>query len=346
MKVLIYGEFSGYGESLAEGFKANGWVAEVFSPNGDSFKAIDSSLKLNSKFPLIKIFELIGLIPTFCKFDKILITNPSFFSIFKGAGIIPLLMFILFKKELYLICCGDDVEYIRYGESGSILKYIYTNIKYPKKRYFSRKIDLFVNYLCAKFSNKIIPVMYDYEVAWKASQFSHKVTNVIPLACFVKPTPSIKPVDYNCIRILHGINRPSVKGSDRIINALNKLKEEFSNVAIYLPERLTRQDYLALFENVDIAIDQAKCHSYGMNAIYSMMYGHVVLAPADEYFNKSIGVQDNPVISIEYDEMFIYEKLKELVISRNLDQIKVETQKFAYKHHECTNIALRFIQVM
>ena len=346
MRVLIYGEFSGYGESLARGFKTNGWEAEVFSPNGDSFKEIDSALRLTSRFSLIKIFQLMCLIPTFCNFDKILITNPSFFSIFKGAGIIPLLIFLVLKKDLYLICCGDDVEYVKSGENGTVKKYIYSGVKYPKKKYFSRRLDVLVNHLCASYAKKIIPVMYDYEIAWKNSIFFEKLTKTIPLACFVEPKPRVKPVDYNCINILHGVNRPSVKGTDKIISALDKLKKEFSNIVIHCPVRLKKQDYLSLFDKIDIAIDQSKGHSYGMNAIYSMMYGHIVLAPADENFNSSFGIHDNPIIAIEYDEDYIYEQLKKLIISRNLDQLKMATQEFAFKHHDCNKVALQFMALM
>ncbi len=36
--VLIYGEYSGYGKSLADGFKQLGYKSEVFSFSGDGFK--------------------------------------------------------------------------------------------------------------------------------------------------------------------------------------------------------------------------------------------------------------------------------------------------------------------
>lgn len=342
MNILIYGEFSGYGKSLSKGFEALGYNCEVFSPNGDGFKKIESSLTLKSKSIFFKIIELMLLIPSLSKFDKILIMNPSFFSIFKGFGIFPLLFFILKRKDLYLICCGDDVEYIRAGENGIISKYIYESSLYPKAKYFKRKLDFFVNYLCGRYSKFIVPVMYDYEVAWKTSNFREKVTNVIPLACHVEAIHNYKATDYNEINILHGINRPDVKGSAKIISALQRIAKDFNNVIIHLPEQLPQKDYLDMFKKIDIAIDQCKCHGYGMNAIYSMMNAHIVLAPSDEFYLESLGLKSSPVISIKFDEDDIYEKLSSLIKRQDLDLIKLDTKKYADEIHNCQTIAKMF----
>ncbi|MGU5623148.1 hypothetical protein ACV1CY_07410 [Aeromonas caviae] len=339
MKILIYGEYSGYGESLSKGFEELGYHAEVFSPNGDGFKEIESSLKLKSKKAIFKLFELWCLIPRLSRFDKIIIMNPSFFSIFKGFGLLPLLFFVAMKKDLYLLCCGDDVEYIRAGDKELIAKYVYESVSYPKRKYFGRKLDFFVNYLCAKYSKFIIPVMYDYEVGWKSSKFREKVTKVIPLACYFDPEYISKTTNYKEINILHGINRPQVKGSSVIIRALNRISDEFDNVKVHLPERISQKDYFKIFKDVDIAIDQCKCHGYGMNAIYSMMHGHIVLAPADDLYNRSLDLSDNPVVSIEFDEEVIYSKLKMLLNRRDLDEIKQRTKKFANDIHQSKKVS-------
>ncbi|HIF9507232.1 TPA: hypothetical protein ACX6SZ_003674 [Photobacterium damselae] len=346
MKILIYGEFSGFGKSLAHGFEQLGWHSSVFSPNGDSFKKIDSSFTLKSKNVIGKVIELIMLIPTLGKYEKILIMNPSFFSIFKGIGILPLIYFILKKKEMYLICCGDDVEYIKSGKEGIVKKYIYTGVKYPSKNYFKRPLDIFVSKLCAKYSKLIIPVMYDYEVAWKESVYSNKVTKVIPLACLVSPKPAIKPIDYKKIQILHGINRPSVKGTDVILKVLKRIENEYDNVKVHTPERLTQQEYLSLFSEIDISIDQCKCHGYGMNAIYSMMHGHIVLAPADNCFNESLNIKNNPIVSISSDENMIYSQIKNLLECISLEKLKEETQEFGYYMHSPSKVALEFLEII
>lgn len=344
MKILIYGEYSGYGKSLAIGFRELGHEASVFSPNGDGWKKLDSDFSLSEKNKLGKIKELCKLIPIFLKFDVVYMMNPDFFK-FKLLGPLVLLLFKIRRIKLFLLCCGDDCEYIRAGEAGVMEKFIFSGVDYPVKNYFKTAQDKIVNYLCAKAADKIIPTMYDYAAPWKASRFSNKVTDVVPLACHVKNIDGIKPTDLASITIMHGINRRDVKGTDVILAALNRTKNEFCNVVVYTPEKLSQSEYLRLFSNVDISIDQCKCHSYGMNAIYAMLHGHVVLAPADEDHCASFGISQTPVVSISNSEDDIYQKLKMLIISsEDLDKRKKETLDYAVRYHNPASVCSRLLK--
>lgn len=343
MKVLIYGEYSGYGKSLAIGFRDLGYEAVVFSPNGDGWKKIDSDIGLSSYNKFCRLKELFFLIPRFLKFDVVYIMNPTFFN-FKLLGPLILFLFKIKRVKIYLLCCGDDVEYIRAGESGSLDKFVFDSVKYPSNKYFKRVEDKVVNYLCARLATKIIPTMYDYELPWKLSRFSHKVTNVIPLACHVKSIDSIKKTDLTSIKIMHGINRRDVKGTDFILSALKRIEADFNNVVVYTPEKLSQSDYLRLFSEVDISIDQCKCHSYGMNAIYAMLHGHVVLAPADVNHCISLNILSSPVISISADESVIYDAIKNLILNKEkIDDIKHESYDHARMLHSPLNVCKKLI---
>ncbi|EPF2930950.1 hypothetical protein ACSL9C_003880 [Vibrio navarrensis] len=338
MKILIYGEYSGYGKSLAVGFRELGHVAAVFSPNGDGWKKLDSDFGFSAQSKLGKLKELFKLIPVFLKFDAVYIMSPSFFS-FKLLGPLILLLFKIKRIKLFLLCCGDDVEYIKAGESGIIKKFVFSGVDYPVASYFKTRPEKIINYLCAKAADKIIPTMYDYQAPWINSQFNYKVTEVVPLACHVENIPKIKPTNIKVIKIMHGINRPDVKGTEVILAALRRIEKEFSNVVIYTPEKLSQSEYLKIFSEIDISIDQCKCHSYGMNAIYAMMHGHVVMAPADEKHCDSFNVPQTPVVTINNDESDIYHKLKVLILSaEKLDKIKYETFEYAVKYHKPVNV--------
>ncbi|WMB74455.1 hypothetical protein RA178_07540 [Shewanella oncorhynchi] len=342
MKILIYGEFSGYGKSLAMGFRELGHEAAVFSPDGDGWKKLSSDYSFSAKTKLGKLRELFKLIPVFLKFDAAYIMNPSFLS-FKLLGPLMLLLFKVKGIKLFLLCCGDDVEYIKAGESGIISKFVFAGVDYPTIKYFKTIPEKIINYLCAKTADKIIPTMYDYQAPWRASRFNHKLTEVVPLACYVQNTPKIKHTNITAIKIMHGINRRDVKGTDVILAALKRIENEFSNVEIFTPEKLSQPEYLKLFAEVDISIDQCKCHSYGMNAIYAMLHGHVVLAPADEKHCASINITTLPVVSISNDEEDIYQKLKKLILSAEyLDKLKKETVDYAVRYHKpeivCKNL--------
>jgi len=342
VKILIYGEYSGYGKSLATGFKSLGHEASVFSPNGDGWKKITSEFTLPSATNFGKLMDLIKLIPKFVQFEVVLITNPQFFN-FKLLGPIILWLFKLKKLKLYLLCCGDDVEYIRAGESKKIKKFIFNGVEYPKNNYFKRLEDKFINYICANAALKIIPTMYDYQLPWSTSEFSGKLTEVIPLACDAKPVSEIKKINMESIKIMHGINRADVKGSSYILAALEQIEKEFENVVIYTPEKLPQNRYLELLSQVDISIDQCKCHSYGMNAIYAMLNGHIVMAPADEYHNKSFCINSSPIISIDANSDNIYLKIKNLICNYDLDGIKKDTLEYAKYFHSPLNVCKKIL---
>ncbi|QEZ93970.1 glycosyltransferase [Proteus sp. CD3] len=341
--VLIYGEYSGYGKSLVKGFLEIGYTAQVLSFSGDGFKKINTGMQLKGKNKLIKLISLFLLIPKILSYKNILVMNPDFFKpIFLGPLIFLLLK--LMNKNIILLCCGDDVEFIKQGKLGNIENWPYTDIELPKKNYFNRRVDILTNYVISSSSRKIIPVMYDYYKAWSLSQYKDKLTETIPLACDgnVKKINK-KNFDKEKIVIMHGINREGFKGSKVIKQALQKIEEKYKDkVEILFPEKLPLTEYLQLMEKVDIAIDQTKSNSYGMNAIYSMLSGHVVLAPANELFQSNIKISNCPIISINNTPDSIIDALEKLILAP--DQIyskKLETQQYAIKLHNCKSIAIK-----
>lgn len=339
--VLIYGEFSGYGKSLVKGFRELGYNAEIFSFSGDGFKKISNGLTLDDGSKVRKLFSIIKLIPKILKYKNILIMNPAFFNI----QLLGPLIFLLLKvtnKNVILLCCGDDVEFIKQGKSNNIPNWPYADIGLPQKNYYNRFIDIFTNYLVATFSNKLIPVMYDYHKAWSLSKFSSKLTKTIPLACDGEVKEIIKK-DYNKekIVIMHGINREDFKGTKIVREALSEIKKIHGDkIEILMPEKLPLCEYLKLMDTVDISIDQTKSNSYGMNAIYSMLSGHVVLAPANKLFRKDLNLDNCPIISINNKVESIVSALDDLINHNDIIYgLKKETQNYAIRIHDCKIIA-------
>ncbi|EKN4261932.1 hypothetical protein [Escherichia coli] len=333
--VLIYGEYSGYGKSLVKGFRELGYSAEVFSFSGDGFKQLKSGLILHGNNRLTKLLSLITLLPKILKYKNILVMNPGFFN-FTWLGPLILLLFKATNKNIILLCCGDDVEFIKRGKSGEVPNWPYIDIPLPKKKYYSRKVDLFINYIVASSANKIVPVMYDYSKAWRLSRFSHKVTETIPLACDGDlQTIPLKNFSNEKIVIMHGINREGFKGTKIIKKALSEIEKKYGDrVQIILPEKLPFAEYLKVMESADIAIDQTKGNSYGMNAIYSMFAGHVVLAPANDMFKRDLSVKNCPIITINNSEDSIYQQLSLLINNYSLiNKLKYETQSYALTTH-------------
>jgi hypothetical protein len=345
--ILIYGEYSGYGRSLVKGFKALGLDAAVFSPNQDGWKQLETDIFLEGETRIRKLMSLIFKLPELIRYKKVFIMNPEFFN-FKLLGPLVLACMVLKRRDIYLLCCGDDVEYIKRGKDKTLNNWVYKNVDLPRTKYYQKISDKLINYMCAKAAIKIIPVMYDYEFCWKKSKFEKKVTEVIPLACDgVDESFEIKKVDKKVsIVIMHGINRKDVKGSDEIIKALKIISKEYSNVKIELPEKLTQKDYLRLLNNVDISIDQCKSNSYGMNGIYCMLKGHILLSSSTELSVSSLAGGNSPVVNICEDASDIAEQLRKLLSLDSLYELKVKSRDYALSIHSPQIIASKIMEVI
>ena len=337
--VLVFGDYSGYGKSLVKGFRMIGYHSDVLSFGGDGFKKIEGDLNFFSNNRLYKLINFIKLIPKILSYKNILIMNPVFLD-FRFLG--PLIIFLakIKKTRLILLACGDDVEFIKQGIKGNLVNWPYCDCELPSKKHFQSNRQLIIHKMIAKYCDFIIPAMYDYRQAWALSQYKSKVTETIPLACDGKLC-DINEIENKKLTIMHGINREDFKGTKVIKEALNRIEKEYkSSVVIVYPEKLSLKDYLKLLGKVDISIDQTKSNSYGMNAIYCMLNGHVVLAPASNLFINDLSLSFCPIISIDNDAEDIYFKLKLLIENKNeLIELKRKTQKYAVDIHSPEVIA-------
>lgn len=330
--ILIYGEYSGYGKSLTQGFRELGHNTEIFSFQGDGFKNIQSGITLQGKNNKERKRNILKLIPKFLKFKNIIIINTEFVNK-KNNGFLVTLLFKLTRKRIILLSCGDDTPFIKYGKSGLIPNWPYEDISLPNKKYLTRIKDYILTYYTASIVHKIIPCMYDYSISWKQTCFKYKITETIPLACDGKLQPIKKTEDK--IVIMHGINRIDFKGTKVVKSALSEIEKKYpNNVEIIYPEHLPLTEYLKIMTQVDIAVDQTKSNSYGMNAIYSMFSGHVVLAPANDLFLNDISLKNSPIIKINNTKESIINALTILIENRDkLDDIKKESQNYAKNIH-------------
>lgn len=349
---LIYGDYSSYGRSLSTGFRALGYKSDVFDLfGGDGYKEIKSDFSVPAKaHHLLKFFYVLRYLPKILSYDAIFIINPVFVR-FMYAGPLVLLLAKLLRKKIILLCCGDDVYYVRGGQKGILKKWVYSGTNLPKKNYFKSPIDIVENQIVSSFADLIVPTMYDYAQAWRASPVNkNKLARTIPLACDTTPVQleNIKKSPSTKIKILHGITRSNVKGSDLILRALEKIQEKYANeVEIVVVERVTYDEYLGVLEGADILIDQAKGHSYGINCILGLLSGKVVLSCADWHCLNEFGLYESPIQSITYSESDIFKKLEHLIQNKNLiPALQVKGVNFAVDLHSPSYVAGEFIRLL
>lgn len=165
----------------------------------------------------------------------------------------------------------------------------------------------------------------------------------MPVDCRTFPyTPNV--VRKN-VRILHGINRKGFKGSDWIINALNRVAKNFENVEIVIVERMPFNDYLQVVSNCNVVVDQLFGDALGMNALLSMALGRVVLTSHDRVCIRRIYGEEAPALDISSEES-VYTTLAELISGwAEDDYLKIgeKSRRFVETHCDATSIARRVL---
>ncbi len=365
MKILILGDFSGFGINLKYGFEKNGTEVTLIS-NGDGWKKIAGSnlnlisyFKINNK-PVNKVERIIiGLknrnkIKKFIKeknkeYDIIFLINTgmiftTFLDYFRVTFSVKDLKKILKENgKIYLSACGDDYFYLT--KSKKILKYFpYDSISNKIINFFLKKEKKVHNYV-----EGVIPISYDYAIGYKNSDYfrENKVLKTIPLPI------NTAQIQYNenkikeKIVIFHGVSREEFKGSYYIKEAMERIKKKYGEkVEIIIKERMPLIEYEKVLEKANIIIDQCKFYGYGMNAIYSMAMGKVVLSGNELENQEELNLKSIPVINIRPDIEDIEKKIEYLIENPNLvSKLGKESREFIEKIHATEIIAKKYLEI-
>lgn len=366
MNILIIGEYSGFAKNLALGFRSLGHETVVFG-NLDGWKKLPQAegtilfpspqnIKLGT-LPIKRTWVFRGFINylRFKKcinkykshFDVVLVVNYEFirlnyecwYAYFSFSDIKKVLNP---KGKIYLSACGDDYPYLDYVKE---FRYC-PPIDYKRNSYFKRR-RMSIFFQTTKNIQGVIPVMYEYAVAYRAisSKYSLRICNTIPL-----------PVDReslhfnNTIRdkivILHGKSRKS-KGGEFIIPALQKLQEKYPDrVEILIKGGIPLTEYLSLVDSANIIVDQCWGYSYGMNAIFSMAMGKIVLSGNEKECEQEFGCKV-PIVNILPDVDDIFTKLENLILqpAEKLSTLAKESYDFCNRFHRADVVASQYVKI-
>ncbi len=370
MKILIVGEYSSFAKNLSSGLHEMGHECFVFSW-GDGFKKIkqvvDSFLVeqplpsrafvplniLINRYHLLKsYFKLKRFVASLnnqnIKWDVVLIINPNFIRKDFGDNRFTkrmILSLIHDENNIFISSCGNDVPFIDYWNTQNWKNKPYIDI-YSKTVLAKKNIRQF-EYL-KTFISKVIPMSYGYAEAWRKSIYSQSFT-VCPTIPLPIDVSSITPINEikDKIVIFHGINRPVDKGTHHIVEAMEKLQKTYPNMVECIAKGgMPLDEYLKVLNRANILIDQTYADSTGMNALYGLAMGKVVLGGnepenAIEYNNNSI-----PVVNITGDSDQIYKELEKLVFNKDLlIKLSTDSRKYVENYHDCKIVASRYIDV-
>ena len=352
MRILLFGDFSGYHKNLKVGLESLGHNVNIAS-DGNKWKKIegaDINLDFSKrKFPKIYLrLYLLFKIYLFIGYDVIQIMSPDYLYLRSFPRKIFFKLLKFFNKKIFLLAAGSDGYYWKYGRKN--LRYSIHNDhlkidlkldKHPKesKRYFQ------FNKYIADNCDGIIPIVYDYSICYEG----HKnLLKIIPIPLDFKSVDYKKNIVKKKLIVFHGLSlsRNGFKGTHYIKEAFDYLRKKYDNdLELIIKGEMALKDYLLLMKKANVVIDQVNSYSVGLNGLYAMAMGKVLLGGAEPESLTSLGVNSTPVINIKPHVKNIITNIEKLVNEKEkISEIGFKSRKFVEKHHDPKKIASQFIK--
>lgn len=336
MKILLIGEFSGVHNNLKKGLTELGHEVKL-AADGDGFKNFDYDFPI-MPFNGLYIGRILNLLyitlqlRKFIGYDVIQFISP--FSIPTYIYKIGLLEFIFRRnKKIIYYACGTDPNYEKISK---LIDYhpnegekIITPRRLEYHKWFIDRVDV------------IVPATYSYYLGYKEKINLGRSVMLPGSGNYI--TQVKKP--GNKLKILFGITRRDFKGAEYIEEALEMIKQKYEyRVEIKIVEKMPFEDYKKLLDDTDLLIDQCKSYFYGMNAIFAMERGVIVLSGAEKNAAKHFELNEIPIFNILPDSKQIFYELEKLVKleKHEILELKKEVIAYVYEKHNCKSISNKF----
>ena len=350
MRVLLIEDYSGFHKNLKEGLIELGHDVHI-ATRGDGFKETTTSDLpfFNSKNKIArkleKIYFPIFNLKKYYGYDIVQLINHDVF----GGLKFKYNQFLINRLKantgkLFVAAAGTDYfvynnrnqfSYNPYDES--LATDFNNGNPYIKKEYIRNNKEII------SLVDGIIPIMYDYALAYRNQT---NVVKTIPLPINTKKIDFIpQTIKNNKLKIFHGLNRTGFKGTKYIKEAMFMIKEKYpDDVELIIDGKMPLKKYLELLKDSNIVIDQALSYSYGMNAVYSMAMGKVVLSGNEPECQEEFCRMDIPIINIKPSVEDIYNKLEKLVLDKtSVIEIGKKSRLFVEEFHNHVKVAQQYI---
>ena len=355
MRVLLIGEFSGLHSGLAEGLRKLGHTVDVVS-TGDDFKKIDGTLNIDTRAgnAVLRLLKLhlgyVKLLPKFRRYDVVQFISIAPHVIPTGIFAILLMRYLRScNRRIFLNSCGLDF-YTAASQLGNTYSPLGNELLEGDFRATQKQLSVTSKWVADRLLpsfDGIVSSGYEYHQAYKKRD---NYLGFIPMpvsmsaAAIGSNVPDAAQVNEAVkIKILHGIIRPTFKGSSYIVEAMKRLQMELPElVDCRLVEKLPYSEYLDHLDWCDILIDQACSFGYGMNGLLGLARAKVVLSGNEPEAELLLG-RVCPVINIRPKSEAILESIRKLVESDELKTIGRASKLFAEDVHECQRVAGLYI---
>lgn len=354
MKILLLGEFSSLHSNIQEGLQAIGHEV-VLASAGDGYRNVSRDIDLSKKENLgifknaEQLLRILSSTKNFKDFDVVQLMSPIVFPIKFGINEKIINKLKENNDKLFLLGAGASMQ------NTIIANFFQNDYKYPDfykyikseqlKQLWSQteKGRLYNDWLHNKIEG-YIPIMYEYAQGYRNVKHK-KLRQTIPIPVNLDKINYVGNRIKNKIVIFHAISRAD-KGTHLISEALEKIQAKYPNdVEVLLRGNLPLNEYLKLLDKTNVVIDQTFAVSYGVNAIYNLAKGKIVMGGGEDECLKEFGVIESPLIPILPDVNDIVIQLEALIAEKNIfEQKGFESRQFAEKMHDSKKVAQQYIE--
>ncbi|RST29459.1 hypothetical protein HMF7854_00405 [Sphingomonas ginkgonis] len=344
MRVLLLGELSGFHQELRPGLERAG-LSVTSAHSRTAFPEYRSDIPLYRPPPsgggtltllrdvasqLLHAREMTG-------FDVVQLITPKFFN-WKLHE--PMMRYLKRNNGALVVvntACTSDyhrrVRELRYSPCAECQAH---DLK--SDCIYDRPDERRAEYVAWDLADRIVSTHFEYDWALADTPLRDKLANIpLPLdTARHRPTP----MPPGPVRIWYGETRFGFKGGRFIRDALTRLAND-PTVEIVQSPRLPFAHYLDFLGSVHIMIDQANSYGPGMNALYAMAKGKVVLTGAEAEQGHA-----SPAINILPDGDDIYRHLTSLVGNRRaLEERGKAAAEFIERVHSSDAVAQQYAEV-
>lgn len=359
MKILLLGEYSDLHWTLAEGLRAFGHHVTVAS-DGDGFKNYERNIDLFRKSSSIKdtsetLFSVIKNLKNFKGYDVVQLINPCFTQLNVNVNKYLYRFLRRNNKRVFLGAFGDDSIWFdkcmdknafRYSEfyiDGKENKYTDTTLvrrTLPKESYVT------LNKEVADTCDGIIACLYEYYISY-LPHYSSKLT-FIPLPINLDKIKKTDILNTDKIRFFIGINRArrKFKGSDRLYDSLLKVYSKYPDkIELIIAESVPYAEYLEMFQNSDVVLDQLYSYSPAMNGLLTLAEGKILVSGGEPEMYELLNEDKiRPIINVYPSDEDIFNKLEHIVLNRDkLLHVSDDGRLFVEKHHDYKVVAQQYL---
>jgi glycosyltransferase involved in cell wall biosynthesis len=373
MRVLLFGEYSRFHNTLKEGLVRMGH--DVLLAGNNDFKNYPLDVSYYAKFSkdlyvVNKVRQLIFRIFSIdiaqwesalrfyinrkkCRgFDVVQLINVY------PIGTTPYLEQKILKyifrnnTKAYLSACGDDFVSVKYMLDNRFRYSTMTPcIKQPEaghckysRLYVTAPFIKLHNFVYSQVS-AVIPGDLDYAIPWSGDP---KSVGLIPYPINTDRFHIQDNYDEP-ISIFHGINRANYykKGNGFFEKALEIIKQQYGDhINIIQVESIPYDEYIKLYDSCSIVLDQVYSYDQGYNALEAMARGKVVFTGAEDEFNSHFALSEKVAINALPDVESIVSELQYLIENpTEIKEIGLRARKFVEDHHDYRKVAEQFIKV-